>query len=44
MTEHIEHRYCIKFCVALDDSEAETIRKFQKVFKDNSMSIARIKE
>jgi len=27
ITERIEQQYCIKFCVALDDSEAKTIQK-----------------
>jgi len=32
MTERIEQRYSIKLCVALDDSEAETIHKLQRQF------------
>lgn len=43
-TKRIEQRYSITFCVALEDSQAETIRKLQKLFKDNSMSVVRIKK
>jgi len=35
-------RYRIKFCVTLDEREAETIRKSRKAFKDDSTSVARI--
>jgi len=40
MTERIKQRHCIEFCVGLNDSEPEAIRKLQKVFKDNSMRVA----
>jgi len=41
--------YCItralhQISIALGDSKAKTIRKLQKVFKDNSMSVVHIKE
>jgi hypothetical protein len=31
MTEHVEQRYCIKFCQKLGDSKVETIQKIQQV-------------
>ena len=33
MTERVEQRYCIKFCYKLGDSQSETIRKIQQVWK-----------
>jgi hypothetical protein len=44
MTEHVEQRYCIKFCQQLGDSKAETIRKIQQAFGDDSMGATQIKE
>ncbi|XP_069330150.1 histone-lysine N-methyltransferase SETMAR-like [Eulemur rufifrons] len=43
MTERVEQRICIKFCVKLEHSSAETIRMIQKAFGDNAMSAAQIK-
>ena len=43
MTERVEQRVCIKFCVKLEHSSAETIRIIQKVFGDDAMSAAQIK-
>jgi hypothetical protein len=37
MTEHVEQRYCIKFCQKLGDSKAETIWKIQQDFGDDAM-------
>jgi len=44
MTERLEQRYCIKFCQKLGDTQVEIIRKIQQVFRDDAMSITRIKE
>ena len=44
MTERLEQRYCIKFCLKLGDSQVETIRKFHTVFGDDAMGITQIKE
>ena len=44
MMENFEQRYCIKFCQQLGDTQAETIRKMQQAFGDNSMSISRLRE
>jgi [histone H3]-lysine36 N-dimethyltransferase SETMAR len=44
MTEKLEQRYCIKFCQTLGDTQVETIRKIQKAFGDDAMSITQIKE
>ena len=41
ITECVEQRYCIKFCQKLGDTQAETIRKIQLVFGEDSMSIIR---
>ncbi|XP_045695899.1 protein GVQW3-like [Phyllostomus hastatus] len=43
MTERVEQRVCIKFCVKLEHSSAETVRIIQKVFGDDAMSAAQIK-
>ncbi|XP_054431328.1 protein GVQW3-like [Pteronotus mesoamericanus] len=43
MTERVEQRVCIKFCVKLEHSSAETIRIIQKVFGEDAMSAAQIK-
>jgi hypothetical protein len=44
MTERLEQRYCIKFCQKLGDSQLETIPKIQRVFGNDVMGIAQIKE
>jgi hypothetical protein len=44
MTERLEQRYCIKFCQKLGDSKAETIRKIQQAFDDDTMGATQIKE
>jgi len=44
MMERLEQRYCIKFCQKLGDAQAETIQKIQQAFRDDAMSITRIKE
>jgi hypothetical protein len=44
MTERIEQRYCIKFCQKLGDTQVETIQKIQQAFRDDAISITRIKE
>jgi len=44
ITERLEHRYCIKFCQKLGDSQVETIQKIQQVFSDDAMGITQIKE
>ena len=43
MTEHVEQRICIKFCIKLEHSSAETIQTIQKAFEDDAMSSAQIK-
>jgi len=43
MTERLEQRYCVKFCVKLGDSQARTVHKVQQAFGDEAMSAARIK-
>lgn len=43
MTERLEQRVCIKFCVKLEHSSAETVRIIRKVFGDDAMSAAQIK-
>ena len=42
-TERVEQCICIKCCVKLDHSSAETIQMIQKVFRNNTMSAAQIK-
>ena len=44
MTEKLEQRYCIKFCVKLGDSQVETIRKIQQAFGNEAMGTTQIKE
>jgi hypothetical protein len=44
MTEHVEQRYCIKFCQKLGNSKAETIQKIQQAFGDDAMGTTQIKE
>ena len=43
MTEQIEQRICIKFCMKLEHSSAETIPMIKKAFGDDVMSAAQIK-
>jgi hypothetical protein len=43
MTEHVEQRYCIKFCQKLGDTQSETIRKIQQAFGD-AMGVTQIKD
>ena len=43
MTERIEQRICIKFCVKLEHPSMETIQMIQKAFRDAVMSVAQIK-
>jgi hypothetical protein len=44
MTERVEQQYCIKFCLKLGDSKAETIRKIQQVFGDDAIGATQIKD
>src|SRR5215469_15628955 len=44
MIERVEQRYCIKFCQKLSDSQSETIRKIQQVFRDDAMGVTQIKD
>ena len=44
MTERIEQRHCIKFCLKLGDSQVETIRKIQQAFGEDAMGPTSIKE
>uniref|UniRef100_A0A1B6JA53 Mos1 transposase HTH domain-containing protein n=1 Tax=Homalodisca liturata TaxID=320908 RepID=A0A1B6JA53_9HEMI len=44
MTEKVEQRYCIKFCVKLGEKQSETIRKIQLAFENEAMSVTQIKE
>ena len=44
MMEGLEQWYCIKFCQKLGDTQVKTIRKIQQAFRDDAMSITRIKE
>ena len=43
MTEQVEQRVCIKFCVKLEHCSAETIPMIQKAFGDDTMSAVQIK-
>ena len=43
MTEQVEQRICIQFCIKLEDSSTETIWMIQKALADNAMSAAPIK-
>ena len=44
MAEHIEQRYCIKFCQKHDDTQVETIRKIQQAFENKALSPTQIKQ
>ena len=44
MTEHIEQRYCIKFCEKLGDTQVETIRKIQQAFENEALGPTQIKQ
>ena len=43
ITEHVEQRICIEFCIKLEQSFVETIWMIQKAFRDDAMSAAQIK-
>ena len=43
MTELVEQRICITFCIKLEHSSVETIWMTQKAFGDDAMSAAQIK-
>ena len=43
MTEGVEQRICIKFCVKLEHSSSETIRMIQKACGDDAVSAVQIK-
>ena len=43
MTERVEQRICIEFCVKLEHSSVETVRMIQKPFGDDAVSAAQIK-
>ena len=43
MTEQVEQRICIKFCIKLEHSSTETIQMLQKAFRDDAMSAVQIK-
>ena len=40
MTEQVEQRICIKFCIKLEHSSVETIQMTQKALGDDAMSAA----
>ena len=42
MTERVDQRICIKFCLKLGHSSAENIPMIKKAFGDDSMSEAQI--
>ncbi|XP_068229438.1 protein GVQW3-like [Palaemon carinicauda] len=44
MSERIKHRYCIKFCYKLGDTQMQTIQKIHQAFGDEAMGITLIKE
>ena len=43
MTERIEQRICIKFCVKLEHPSMETIQMIQKAFRDGAMNAVQMK-
>ena len=43
MTERVEQRICIEFCVKLEHSSMETIQIIQKPDRDDAMSAEQIK-
>ena len=43
MTEWVEQRICIGFCIKLEHSAVETIWMIQKAFRDDAVSAAQIK-
>jgi len=43
MTERVDQRICIKFCLKRGHSSAETVPMIKKAFGDDSMSEAQIK-
>ena len=42
MTERVEQWICIKFCIKLKYSSAETIQMIQKAFRDDAISVMQI--
>ena len=42
MTERVEQRICIEFCVKLEHSSVETVRMIQKPFGDDAVSTVQI--
>ena len=42
MTERVEQRICIRFCVKLEHSSAEAIQMIQKVLGDGAITAAQI--
>ena len=43
MTEQVEQRICIKFCIELEHSSVDTICMIQKAFWYDAVSVAQIK-
>ena len=43
LTEPVEQRICIKFCIKLEHSSTETIRMLQKAFRDDAMGAVQVK-
>ena len=43
ITEEVEQKICIKFCVKLEHYSGEIIWMIQKAFGDDAMSVAQIK-
>ena len=43
MTEQVEQRICIKFCIKLEHSSVEIIWVIQKAFRDDAMNAAQTK-
>ena len=41
MTEQVDQRICIKFCIKLDHSSTETIQMIQKAFGVDAKSAAK---
>ena len=44
MTEKVEQRYCIKFCVQNDFSRTQTFQMMKKAFSDECMGQTQMKE
>ena len=43
MARRVEQRICVKFCIKLEHSSAETIRMIPKAFRDDAVSAAQTK-